>query len=209
MPNHVATRLIIEGDKAEKHRLIDAVTVESKDEDGLIEYDFRRLYPMPVELKGTSSPARIISEAEYAAQEAERAKSAKNVCHDFYQSGITQKMSDEFIAKYGANNWYDWCRNNWGTKWGTYDVSLNDDGTFSYNTAWSPATLMFLHFSKQFPTLKFITRYADEGGGFVGGDEIQNGKLLAQHSYDWDSPEGIAIRQDVGYWYEDEDEDEE
>jgi len=49
-------------------------------------------------------------------------------------------------AKHGYANWYDFCVNEWGTKWDTepYDpVELPADSnkvTFGFDTAWGPAT---------------------------------------------------------------------
>ena len=46
------------------------------------------------------------------------------------------------LAKYGYKNWYDFCVNEWGTKWDLCDVQVNriDDETvtLSFDTAWSP-----------------------------------------------------------------------
>jgi hypothetical protein len=42
------------------------------------------------------------------------------------------------------NAWYDWCVENWGTKWGTYETQarvLNGDGSpilISFVSAWNP-----------------------------------------------------------------------
>ena len=46
-------------------------------------------------------------------------------------------------AKHGYKNWYDYCVNEWGTKWDIepYEpVSLGEDGrlTMSFDSAWSP-----------------------------------------------------------------------
>ena len=46
-------------------------------------------------------------------------------------------------AQYGYANWYDWCVNEWGTKWDVGDedtAHLNEDGslTASFNSAWAP-----------------------------------------------------------------------
>lgn len=82
----------------------------------------------------------------------------------------SKEKNNELINKYGADNWYDWCNNNWGTKWGDYDIDttgiqncsitsypLLENGEvdyenpitkmngnsyiyFSYQTAWSPGS---------------------------------------------------------------------
>jgi hypothetical protein len=47
---------------------------------------------------------------------------------------------------YGANNWYDWANENWGTKWDTTAQCLSDDGdsvTLFFDTAWSPPIALY------------------------------------------------------------------
>lgn len=67
-------------------------------------------------------------------------------------------------------DWFDWCCENWGNKWGAYE-----EGEWTYNyytasifymTAWSPSTPFYLHISTKYPNLSFKQEYADEGGGF-------------------------------------------
>ncbi len=47
-------------------------------------------------------------------------------------------------ARYGHDNWYDWRLENWGTKWNSYECSLDtswiEDGSLEYHfeTAWGP-----------------------------------------------------------------------
>ena len=54
-----------------------------------------------------------------------------------------EKLNEE---RHGYKNWYDFCVNEWGTKWDTdaYDtVILPEDSnkvTFGFDTAWGPAT---------------------------------------------------------------------
>lgn len=46
-------------------------------------------------------------------------------------------------AKYGYANWYDWCVNEWGTKWDVQDEGAEvQDGvlTTSFDSAWAPPT---------------------------------------------------------------------
>ena len=121
------------------------------------------------------------------------------------------------IAKYGTDNWYDWALNNWGTKWGAYDATEwdvtegengNATASISYNTAWSPATAFYINASEKFPTLAFDTQYADEGGGFVCETSYENGEVTKNIDYDWDSADGIEVREAVGYGPLPEDEEE-
>lgn len=57
---------------------------------------------------------------------------------------LTDDESAALVAKYGAADWYGWQRNNWGTKWGTYDTKthqLGGDGSpilIEFESAWGP-----------------------------------------------------------------------
>lgn len=42
---------------------------------------------------------------------------------------------------YGSDNWYDWCINNWGTKWNAYHTTLDErENVLEFDTAWSCPT---------------------------------------------------------------------
>jgi len=225
MPNHVSSNLTITGPGDDVRRFVSAVDRSAGGKVVGVELDFAALVPMPKELVGTRSPTCIQTQAEIDALWAEwnRRKQAGEL-KDWeikeekpWGLGITQAASDALIAKYGSDNWYDWAHRNWGTKWGAYDTGewqVNDcstsgmtTATINYNTAWSPATPFFERVSLMYPTLVFDTEYADEGGGFVGATSFENGEI-GDHDYEWNSPEGIEVRESVGYGPCDEDEDE-
>ena len=105
-------------------------------------------------------------------------------------------------------SWYTWRVDNWGTKWDCYDVEDWSDNEIRYFTAWSPASNFFLHVSMQYPDLTFHHAFADEGGGYVGEQTIKEGKVDEEHWPDWDSEAGIALRDTLGVYYP-EDENEE
>ena len=73
--------------------------------------------------------------------------------------------------KYGYANWYDWCVNEWGTKWDVGDegsATLNEDGslTASFNSAWSPPIEAY----RMLEDLGFeIKAYYFEGGMMFAG----------------------------------------
>ena len=86
------------------------------------------------------------------------------------------------------DEWYHWCVNNWGTKWGAYSVSLykhlpansvrlikqmaNKKAPpgmvrICFQTAWSPATPIVQKLSEMFPEVSMTYAYIDEGNGFA------------------------------------------
>ena len=73
--------------------------------------------------------------------------------------------------KYGYANWYDWCVNEWGTKWDVGDegsATLNEDGslTASFNSAWAPPIEAY----RMLEDLGFeIKAYYFEGGMMFAG----------------------------------------
>ena len=73
--------------------------------------------------------------------------------------------------KYGYSSWYDYCVNEWGTKWDIepYEpVTLDEDGrlTMSFDSAWSPPTQAY----EKLLDLGFSLRayYYESGMGFCG-----------------------------------------
>ena len=137
---------------------------------------FNSLIPMPEELFNTTSPV----------------------------SAADKEKSPELIAKYGADNWYDWKIDNWGTKWGDYELSsseitqikeykINSDEVlrdewhihFSYTTAWGPGENELANaICKLFPKLKAMIQYEEPGMAFAGETLILNGTIVKQDSWE-------------------------
>ena len=128
---------------------------------------FNSLMPMPEELGDTQSPVNL-------------ADKGKN---------------KELISKYGADNWYDWKINNWGTKWGDYELTsseitkaYNEDEWhihYNYTTAWCPGENELANaICKQFPKLKAMIQYEEPGMAFAGETLILNGKIVRQDSWE-------------------------
>ena len=214
MPNHTANNFTVTGPKADVLRFV----AQIKGTDS--EIDFNKVLPIPEVLRGTSSPSRIMTQEEIDKIWAEwnkRKDEGKLSSFEMERPmglGITQAKYDEFILKYGYADWYDWSIFNWGTKWNAYDVtewSVNEcseyttSATIYYETAWSPATALWLNVSKDYPTLEFYHEFADEGGGFLGSETIVDGRIISEEELDWTSDDGIELREGLGrYWPEDD-----
>lgn len=86
------------------------------------------------------------------------------------QSGEEEKQA-EFIKKYGAGNWYDWSRKNWGTKWDAYDVrdpeEIDEGLRFIFSTAWCPPVSWLEHAASLYPRLTFTLHWEEEDAGRV------------------------------------------
>lgn len=135
---------------------------------------------MPKELEETRAPMEIISEKEYKIQEENIANG--NSTEEQKKFGIsrklTQKLSNQYIKKFGSNNWYDWKRINWGTKWDVTAELISEtenELVYTFQTAWSPPTEFIIKVSKLFPNLNFTMEYLGEGNEFAGLIECQNG----------------------------------
>jgi len=107
-------------------------------------------------------------------------------------SGITNEMQTaeykaiekEAIETTGFNNWYNWCIENWGTKWNAYNTFYdhNDDFIqFEFDTAWSCPEPIFNALAKQYPTMKFHGYAIDEGYGFGAEITIEDGSANVEY----------------------------
>ena len=84
------------------------------------------------------------------------------------------------LEKYGYRNWYDWCVNNWGTKWNAggdndamqvdFDEDVGNQGIalFQFDTAWAPPLGVLEKLMETHPELSIECRYHEPGVGFFG-----------------------------------------
>ena len=173
MPNHVQNILTITGHKNHVERMLKHL------ENGEDKFSFKKIIPMPEELEGTRSPANIVSESEYKKLQYQKNFSADPDPRFGTKGSITKKMSEDWIERFGADNWYDWTCNNWGTKWGAYDVTISEpselgDGKIEvvihFQTAWSSGALAISKLAENYRTIDFYLRYADEDCGSNTGE---------------------------------------
>jgi len=172
MPNHVQNILTITGHKNHVEPMLRHL------EDGKDKFSFGKIIPMPDELQGTRSPANIVSEAEYKKLQYEKNFSAEPNPMFNDKGSITQKMSDDWKERFGADNWYDWTTLHWGTKWGAYGVTINEpihlgDGQMEvdiyFQTAWSSGAQVLSTLAENYKTIEFHLTYADEDCGYNTG----------------------------------------
>ena len=73
---------------------------------------------------------------------------------------------------YSGRHWYEWCKANWGTKWGAYNLSKITREPewldFYFDTAWNPPKPIYETLATWFRELAFRIEYIGEGGEFWG-----------------------------------------
>ena len=123
--------------------------------------DFEKIMPMPEELKSEGSPTTIVGSDEEVLAYMEARDSTEN-------RPITQEESNRYKSLYGADNWYDWSNNNWGTKW---NISEDEQSfyrsdrslVFRFSTAWGPPEGVFRYLVDKFPFLEISWFYEEPG----------------------------------------------
>lgn len=108
------------------------------------------------------------------------------------------------------NDWYDWCVDNWGTKWdcGEYvsvtgledvDKALEENKPekelslhYTFQTAWTPCTPVVAEMARQFPYLSVKHDFVEEGCLIVGIDEYKDGALVSQKMPNPMSPDPVG-----------------
>ena len=128
---------------------------------------FDHIKPMPDALKGIISGATTIDGETHRLWRKDE---------DGNAVAIPQAELDQLRVDYGTASWYDWCCDNWGTKWDicqpwdTDDIYHADDGTgtyvFKFDTAWSPPIPVYDAMIEQ--GFNLVAHYAEYGCGFHG-----------------------------------------
>lgn len=84
----------------------------------------------------------------------------------------TDLSFENFIPYPDGEGWkYNWCVENWGTKWDACDVYLSESEgelDYTFNTAWSPPENVVEKMIELFPHLRFTLEYEEPGEGYQG-----------------------------------------
>jgi len=81
---------------------------------------------------------------------------------------------------------YDWCIQNWGTKWEPDMEELEPEELepgnqdFYFNTAWAPPVAWLKTVAEKYTSLSFQLRYAEPGMGFSGFIDYENGECITE-----------------------------
>ncbi len=98
---------------------------------------------------------------------------------------LGEKAFNNFV-EYGAIDWYDWCCDNWGTKWNACETYVAGDNPTDvyFDTAWSPVRDLMRILSKKYPECTFSYDYAEEQPGYFAGEFVfKNGTCLEVSLY--------------------------
>jgi hypothetical protein len=201
MPNHVTNEVTFLGSTERIKELREKCKGDKSP------FSFQAFYPMPDELIGTSSPAKIVTEQELQEWKDKVAKGEVSEWEKDYRP-ITKDEQNKLKRKYGADNWYDWHIHSWGTKWDCYSHRGEGDDSFViFETAWSTPIRALVKLSEIFDDITIEVRYADEDfGSNVGTYTLQGGEIvdIYQPDYSKDSIKlAMDILGDMSYWIED------
>ncbi len=193
MPNHVSNILTVKGSN---DKVLEVIKTLLNEKGGVT---FDNFAPMPEELRNTISPTRIVSQEEYDKTKKELEEKLANDEKVFSTSlPLTAEIQSELIKKYGAENWYDWALENWGTKWGAYDGYKIDEDSVFFLSAWSTPLNGIIKLSNKFPDVEIIVDYADEDFGHnVGQYTIQNGTMINDNVPEGGSLEAIRMALEI------------
>jgi len=110
--------------------------------------------------------------------------------------GSNSETNQEFIDKYGFDNWYDWSLHNWGTKWDVdfdlkfvsfADIDTPTPLTLEFNSAWSPPLAVWQKFVDRYPKGTFEVahlQYIESGMQFCGvHDALDNTESVHVDDY--------------------------
>ena len=188
MPNHVTTILTIEDAGG-----VNLAEIRKKFLNDKGQVDLDVILPSPACLKDFNPHGGVLSKAKAALG---LLPDPKNINGDdfkaltdrmellnAYRDASTKTSDDDVksviraIRNYqecGYMYWYDWCTDNWGTKWNCYDQP--DDGhpkdatSFQFQTAWAHPLEMVAKLSRKLPDVTFSVKYADEDLGANCGE---------------------------------------
>ena len=182
MPNYVRNRISFEGDPNEISRMLESIQVEKY---GIGSIDFNKILPMPESLNieagsRTDEGLRMYQGYLHAKEQNQPTGKYLRYQTEHPENWEMGKQAYQNIQKYGASTWFDWCVENWGTKWPALqdDISVREN-ELCFDTAWSFPNGIVEKLSRTYPKVVIMAEWADEDiGNNCGRAVYKNGKLI-------------------------------
>ena len=221
MPNYCMNKLELVGDQKEVAQLLKWV----KGPDNA--FDFQRIIPMPESIKDTergsisfaseavclylqdktvSNHLQWLMERNQIAMEKLDATIEKWEKEKKIDLAMGYRIIANRLAYNGCGDWYEWCIENWGTKWEACETEVVDN-VINFETAWSPCTPIVEKLAELFPEIQFIYTYFEPGVSLAGIEKYQNGDCVELQVYEQEEKEYRYIGEGFGYEFENDNEE--
>ncbi len=160
MPNHVEGLIRIMGTKEDVNAVMEFV----KDGENIISAN--KVIPYPEKFKKMDEEYHL------------RYGNWDSVTPEQKERAEADRKNGVYIKDGYNSGGYEWCCENWGTKWDFYDIGVSDvskmhDGKFLVEylvyTAWAPAIPVMIALSKKFPNVTIEYWFEDEGWCYPAG----------------------------------------
>mgnify|MGYP001482959237 CR=1 FL=1 len=140
MPNHCHNDLWIDGTQEDVAKLLAHIGADRPEP----EFDFNTLIKYPETWEQMDNDYHKVINAI-------NIRAASNEAY--------VKAQEEYRAKWGTDRdgynsgGFEWCRDNWGTKWNAYEVVRRDYGgvCITFQTAWTPPLPVIAELHRRFP----------------------------------------------------------
>lgn len=201
MPNHITNIIKLSGNRKKIDEMMETI---KSDEIGIGSVDFNKVIPMPESLNIESGSA---TERGYEAYKGFMevytlcgTQNMDNILHvppsseeiflklrpDIDRSEFELgKAAFQNEVRYGATTWYEWCNQNWGTKWNSYGYDLfdrSDLSTIGFHTAWSAPHPVIEKLAELYPEVSIEHEWADEDIGYnCGRKTYEKGACTEQY----------------------------
>lgn len=166
MPNWCENDVYVRGPRSEVEKVVAHLKSDNR------EFDFNKVIPYPEKLRQMDEDANAFSYFN---------KEVQNLS----QEEITVRR-EAYKKKWGTDKdgfnsgGYEWCHENWDTKWNACDITsrMNKNGSafYSFSTAWASPTKVFVALSRLFPKVLFRIKWYERGMAVKGEYELIAGK---------------------------------
>lgn len=230
MPNYVKSKIEFLNTLIDKQRQIIIDNINDKNE-----IDFNFLIPMPKELDleestFTSIGLMLIGGESFEHRSHMNIDQAKEYFerYDKQTQSLILDLGEKAVYNYntfGSVNWYDFTKNNWGTKWNAGDSCVLDVDysivnskedliqqinklekiVFIFQTAWSTPSKWLHKLASEYTDLTFKLEYADENTGYNCGFALFSQGQMTSLENDESHPDKKRWKEFAFYFFNGED----